>query len=1019
MGLMFSEGFLLKIVDRWRNRAYALTDRYPTHPTIHQPGDCCPCWLDRYSGAETSRPTSQPSSNTEAPGETVLNFNSLVTDKRLYHLEGLGPLLVEAFSLRESLSTPWELHVSTISEKVGLDLDAMLNTEVTLHTTLADGSRWSRKGVVVGAESDEADGGLARYRLEVRPWLYLLAHTRRSQVWQEKSLPTIIDSIFNAYSAALPGVVWTWADDTADHLAQSPFTSADGVRSYTVQYRETDLAFVHRLLAEEGLTYRANPDSSITIVADTTRAKSCPKNPQSEALGSVRFHRDASVENADTVQALGAKRELPVHTLVAMAWDYKAKRSVAVSVPTAFPFAGANAPNLSAYDATSAYAYASSIKADRAVVLMQQTIEARHKTWLGRGTVRNFAAGQQLKITDSPLDLQDADTEFLLTEVIHAGINNLPKDANADIIKTFHEGGAQLLARWVDDAVALQATQSGYGNSFEAIRSKVPWRPRLIDDTGVRLNARPTAPGPLIATVVGPNGQTQASGADEIHCDALGRVKIQYDFQRTDQMGGDTSKSSTWVRVMQPITGPGMGFQFLPRIGHEVLIDFFDTDFDRPYVLASLYNGKGEGGIAATPGGKDGKSDKSVFAKSTDHSPGAQGNLAGGNSPAWHGASGEELDAQGQRNSAALSGIKSKEFGGDGFNQLVFDDSNSQTRVQLATTQHATQLNMGHLIHQADNHRGSFRGLGFELRTDAYGAFRAKQGVLITTNLTQSSEPAGDNAAGMALIGQWAKLTSTFSGAASSHKTVAYADEIGSFKDNQSALFDQEPPAKALVTAVKGMVAGSQRTDDFSDAMGDVGERNTSTSKKLPHSVDPIVAVVAQAGLATTAGQDIQVAAGDTIHIGSGQDTNQAVGGAFRLHTGQAIGMLGGATKPGGEAAGTGITFIAGKGDIDYQAQAGLINISAKRDVKVQSQTAHIDWAAAKKIVLSVSGGASITIEGGNITFELPGKLTVNAGKKSFVGPARENYPLPTLPRQVCLSCLLSAQASGSPFAAK
>jgi type VI secretion system secreted protein VgrG len=726
------------------------------------------------------------------------------------------------------------------------------------------------------------------------------------------------------------------------------------------------------------------------------------------------------------VQALGAKRELPVHTLVAMAWDYEAKRSVAVSVPTVAAFAGANAPNLSAYDPTSAYAFANGGKADRAMVLAQQALEARHKTFLGRSTVRSFCAGQQLKISESPLDLQGDDTEFLLTQVVHAGINNLPKDANAEIIKTFNEGGAQLLARWVDDALALQATQSGYGNSFEAIRSKIVWRPRLLDDTGVRLNPRPTAPGPLTATVVGPNGQTSASGPDEIHCDALGRVKIQYDFQRTGHMGADTSAAtslaSSWVRVMQPITGPGMGFQFLPRIGHEVLIDFFDNDIDRPYVLASLYNGKGEGGIAATPGGKDGKTDKSVFAKSTDHSPGAQGNLTGGNSPAWHGASGEDLgsgaEGDGQRNSAALSGIKSKEFGGDGFNQLVFDDSNSQTRVQLATTQHATQLNMGHLIHQADNHRGSFRGLGFELRTDAYGAFRAKQGVLITTYLTQSSEPAGDNAAGMALMGQWAKLTSTFSGAATSHKTVLFADEVGSFKADQSALNEEESPAKALMTAVKGMVAGSQRSDDFSGAMNDVGERNTSTSKKLPHSVDPIVAVVAQAGLATTAGQDIQFAAADTIHIASGQDTNQAVGGAFRLHTGQAIGVLGGATKPGDQAAGKGVTIIAGKGDIDYQAQASTITISAKQDVKIQSQTQHIDWAAAKKIVLSVSGGASITIEGGNITFEMPGKLLVKAAKKSFVGPGKELYGLPLLPASICVDCLLKAARAGSPFAA-
>ena len=151
-----------------------------------------------------------------------------------------------------------------------------------------------------------------------------------------------------------------------------------------------------------------------------------------------------------------------------------------------------------------------------------------------------------------------------------------------------------------------------------------------------------------------------------------------------------------------------MGLQFIPRIGQQVLVDFIEGDIDRPYVLCALYDGKGEAGVPATPGGADAQSDVSAFANSSDHSPSAQGNLAGGNSPAWHGASAAGLDAEGQANAAALSGFKTKEFGGAGFNQLVFDDTDTQLRVQLPTTQHGTQLNLGHLIHQADNHRGGF-----------------------------------------------------------------------------------------------------------------------------------------------------------------------------------------------------------------------------------------------------------------------------------------------------------------------
>ena len=392
----------------------------------------------------------------------------------------------------------------------------------------------------------------------------------------------------------------------------------------------------------------------------------------------------------------------------------------------------------------------------------------------------------------------------------------------------------------------------------------------------------------------------------------------------------------------------------------------------------------------------------------------AQGNLVGGHSPPWHGASAQALEAGGQRNAAALSGWKTQEFNGAGFNQLVFDDSDQQLRVQLASTQHATQLNLGHLIHQADNHRGSFRGLGFELRTDAYGVVRAKQGLLISTFGTSQAEPAGDNAAGIALAGQLKTLGQAFSQAAGMHQTVTFAGHVGSFKAGQSALSGTEAPLAALHTALKGMVSETGEAE----AAGDAGRKNTATEQgKVPHTTDPVIAISAKAGLAVAAGQDIQLAAGETITLAAGQDMNWAVGGASRIHSGQAIGVLAGAVGAGDQAAGKGITLIAGKGDIEVQAQADQLQIAAKQDVTIQSANAHIDWAAAKRIVMSVAGGASITLEGGNITVLCPGTMTIKAQVKSFVGPEKASYALPTLPQQVCVECLLKARASGSPFA--
>jgi uncharacterized protein (DUF2345 family) len=92
------------------------------------------------------------------------------------------------------------------------------------------------------------------------------------------------------------------------------------------------------------------------------------------------------------------------------------------------------------------------------------------------------------------------------------------------------------------------------------------------------------------------------------------------------------------------------------------------------------------------------------------------------------------------------------------------------------------------------------------------------------------------------------------------------------------------------------------------------------------------------------------------------------------------------------------------------------MQIAAKKDVTIQSASTHIDWAAAKKIVLATAGGANITIEGGNITVMCPGKITVRAGTKSFVGPESLPYGLPLMPQAVCVECMLRAAKAGAPF---
>jgi uncharacterized protein (DUF2345 family) len=158
---------------------------------------------------------------------------------------------------------------------------------------------------------------------------------------------------------------------------------------------------------------------------------------------------------------------------------------------------------------------------------------------------------------------------------------------------------------------------------------------------------------------------------------------------------------------------------------------------------------------------------------------------------------------------------------------------------------------------------------------------------------------------------------------------------------------------------------------------------------------------VGKAGTGLAAGQDQHWAAGDTVSVQAGHDLNLGVGEQLRVHTGQAIGVLGGAVQPGSGAAGTGLTLIAGQGPIDVQAQADTLQIAAKQDVKLVSVNASVILAAAKRVELIVTGGASATFSGEGITFSCPGTITVHAATKSFVGTNNLSSEWPELPRSI------------------
>jgi uncharacterized protein involved in type VI secretion and phage assembly len=589
-----------------------------------------------------------------------------------------------------------------------------------------------------------------------------------------------------------------------------------------------------------------------------------------QAAASVSTARAA--EAADAIQALRSHRSLRAGLSTVLSYDYKAKKAVTASVPTNAPVGGANAPVLESYDTPGQYFFADGAQAQRYALLQMEANEARRQLWDARSTVRTLRAGTRFTLTQGPLAAGEQEPQYVALRVVSVGVNNLPTPAKQGLAELFGPI-PELLEEALKEqpenfaAVIAQAGDSGYANHFEAITATTPWRP-VVGENGLRHHPKPTAHGSQSALVVGPDGGTSANGADEIYCDALGRVRILFHWQQD-------ANATCWVRVAQRSAGGGMGSQFLPRIGQKVLVQFLENDIDRPVIVGALYNGQGEGGHIPTPGGKsDSESDTAVFQSAHDHGVSGQGNLAGGNGPLWHGAA---ADNAGHRNSAAQWGIRSKEFGGAGYNQLLFDDTDNQGRIQLKSSHGASELNLGHLIHAADNYRGSLRGTGAELRTDGYGTVRAGVGLLISsykiTHGADQREPAGDNTAGMALLKQAMTLGETFSGAARTHETVAYASHLGAAKADNSKLDDKAAPLKALFTAAAGML--SQESTDAAKADAP-GKPVAPGDDKVPHSSAGIIAIAAKAGLGVLAGQNLQLANGETVTVMSGQDTQFA-----------------------------------------------------------------------------------------------------------------------------------------------
>ncbi len=894
-------------------------------------------------------------------------FPRFTQDTRLLRITTpLGPdqVLAECVRGDEGLSRGFRFEVSVLSTDAHIPLKSLIGQPVLLELlTAVSGMTWRPfHGHITCAQLVGANGGFARYVLTIEPWSAFMAHGRDSRTFQDKSVFDILDAVFRGWQG-LGKLVPDWRYDIAERRAYP-------VRSLTCQYQESNLAFAERLMHEEGLFYyfehSAAPDSDhlgshTLVIADHNGGFKA--NAQAE----VRFTQPGAVMREDSIDRWQTSSRTVTGETAISSWDYRSCSARPVNVGGGSLAAG---PRLSSIDSPGIYAYPSYAHGQRIAERQLQALEVSKQTHRGAGTVRTFAPGTTFVLREHALFNQGDDDSrtFAIVRVQHLAHNNLRAELQSSITQAL--GPSALHSVFIDSAAGKSiADRPLYRNHIDAIRSVVPYRSSNVDGHGVLLHPRPTARGQQTAIVVGPPGAVT-------HTDRDHRIKVQFHWQR-NAGSGDLSHSrlnhpapdgqagapaddraGTWVRIATPIAGANWGSVAVPRIGSEVLIDFIDGNIDRPVVIGSLYNGKGQ-----------------ADAQHNQFSCGA--GVVTGNAAAWFpGESGAHAHP------AALSGIRTQAMsasqGGNGaYNQLLFDDSPGQPRVALQNhaSAHAgtAELNLGTLRHQTDNQRLDAVGFGAELKTAHSAVLRAGQGLLLSSDARQGACGGQlDSREAQAQIEQSHALQAALASTAQQHN-AALKDEKGG----------AEPAAEKL----PAIDATAQSIDVLKNVNG-----------KVTAFSEPQLQLSSPAGIVATTPADAIVAAGNTSSITAGQDINFAANGnSFHaVKAGISLFTYGKASakeKPNQE---TGIKLHAATGKVSSQSQSDETRLTADKAITVASITRSVT-ATAKEHVLLTAQGAYLKIEGGNIMLHAPGKVEFKASTKELAGPKSVNSELPVV----------------------
>ena len=451
---------------------------------------------------------------------------------------GEGNVILTSLSGNEQLGRLPVYHLSMITHKPWLKSSDLLGKNITVGLQLPSQqelryfngyiTQFSDAGSAISPTWVEKskEGRTYSYEATLHPWLWFLTRSSNSRIFQNKTIPQIIDEVCKAYPFS--------------KIDKKNLTGNYGPWENCVQYRETDFNFISRLMEYEGIYYYFDyADGSNTLVlCDSPGTHKATKHYEKIPFTE---NADAHVAEVDHITDWHISHEVQPGRFTLNDFDFK-KPKVSL-IGKAAQKHSHDLDNFEFYDYPGEYSEVGDGQQYSKIRL--EELHSQYEVVSGSGAVLGIRPGSTFTLTNHPQ--KDQNKEYLFV------------GANYSITNNAHESSGG---------------NSDFHCSFHAITATTPFRPH-------RATPKPIVQGPQTAIVVGPSGE-------EIYTDEFGRIKVQFHW---DRYNNADENSSCWVRVSQPWAGKEWGGIFIPRVGHEVIIEFLEGDPDCPIVTGCVYNG--------------------------------------------------------------------------------------------------------------------------------------------------------------------------------------------------------------------------------------------------------------------------------------------------------------------------------------------------------------------------------------------------------------------------------------------